>query len=194
MRNHLKLIVTASAAAVLLAACGTMGSSRRMSEFKTDSISAADFDGTWYVIANIPYALERNKVAARVEYHRRVDGRYQDLYIARKGSFDAREKTIESLTWSLDPPRNSTWRTRWLWPLSFDWAVLDYDADKGVLVSGAPSRKYAWVFARTPDVDAATYSAALDVLEQNGFERAAILRVPQTASQLGEPGFASTED
>ena len=187
--------VLASAFVLLLLACGTTGSSARESDFKTKAaISDSDFDGTWYVIANIPYALERNKVAARVEYHRRADGRYQDLYIARKGGFDAPEKTIESVTWALDPPANSHWRTRYLGPLKFDWSLLDHDADKGVLVAGGDSRKLAWVFARTPDIDDATFDAALDVLEQNGFDRAAILRVPQQASDLGRPGFAPSEN
>jgi len=193
MQKTMKFLVVLGATAAL-AACGTMSSSKRMEKLQRDSITEAELAGTWYVIANIPYALERNKVAARVEYVRREDGRYQDLYIARKGSFDAPEKTIESLTWSLDPPDNTQWRTRYFWPLSLDWAVLDHDADKGVLVSGAPSLQYAWVFARTPDLDDAAYTAALDTLERNGFDRAAILRVPQTPAQLGQPGFAPIKD
>ncbi len=195
MASRLGNLLLAAIAAILLAACGTMGSSGSERLFEsTDSVSDSELAGTWYVIANIPYALERNKVAARVEYIRRDDGRYRDLYIARKGSFGAPEKTLESLTWSLDPPKNTTWRTRWLWPLTFDWAVLDHDAESGVLVSGAPSRKYAWVFARTRDIDDATYNAALDVLERNGFERSAVKRVPQQPSDLGRPGFAAIED
>lgn len=179
----------------LLAACGTMGSSAKKSDFaSSDTISDSEFAGGWYVIANIPYALERNKVAARVEYNRRADGRYQDLYIARKGNFDAPEKTIESVTWSLDPPGNTRWRTRYLGPLKFDWALLDYDADKRVLVAGGPSRKLAWVFARTRVIDDATYAAALDVLERNGFERSRVMRVPQSPGDLGRPGFAPIEE
>ncbi len=195
MANRLGSLLLAAIAAISLAACGTMGSSDSKRLFDSaDSISDRELAGTWYVIANIPYALARNKVAARVEYIRRDDGRYRDLYIARKGSFGAPEKTLESLTWSLDPPANTTWRTRWLWPLTFDWAVLDYDAEDGVLVSGAPSRKYAWVFARTRELDDATYNAALDVLERSGFDRSSVKRVPQQASHLGRPGFAVIED
>ncbi len=194
MSTRNRTIALSIAAALLVTACGTMGGGRRMQELQRDSIAHADFAGTWYVIANIPYALERNRVAARVEYIRRGDGRYRDLYIARKGSFDAPEKTLEALTWSLDPPANTHWRTRWFWPLTFDWAVLEHDAEHKVLVSGAPSRKYAWIFARSPDLDDAAYEAALDVLEGNGFERAAIRRVPQQASDLGREGFAKIEE
>jgi len=194
MTFRLSLLLVALSA-MLLAGCGAMGSSNTKSVFETtEAISDSDFAGTWHVIANIPYALERNKVAARVEYNRRPDGRYQDLYIARKGSFDAPEKTIESVTWSLDAPSNSHWRTRYFGPLRFDWAVLDYDADKGVMVSGGTSRNLAWVFARTPDIDDATYTAALDVLERNGFDRARVMRVLQQPSDLGRPGFAAIQD
>lgn len=182
--------IAVAALPLLLAACGTMGSGKRMSELTRDTISDKEFAGTWYVVANIPYLMERNRVAARVEYIVREDGRYRDLYIARKGSFDAPEKTLESLTWSLDPPRNSNWRTRYFGPLHFDWAVLDFNADRSVLVSGAPSRKYAWVFSRTPEIDDAAFEAALDVLERNGFDRTSIKRVPQTPADLGQPGFA----
>lgn len=172
-----------------------MGSAIDMKGLKTpDSISDTDFSGRWYVIANIPYALERNKVAARVEYNRRPDGRYQDLYIARKGGFDAPEKTIESVTWSLNPPANSQWRTRFLGPLKFDWAMLRHDASSGVLVAGGTDRKLAWIFSRTPSLDDAAYAEALDVLSANGFDRTQVLRVPQQASDLGRPGFATIED
>ncbi len=195
MRNRLSLFVASAAIAVLLAACGTMGSRSDMKGLKSpDTISDAEFAGTWHVIANIPYALERNKVDARVEYNRRPDGRYQDLYIARKGGFDAPEKTIESVTWSLNPPANTQWRTRFLGPLKFDWALLQHDADKGVIVAGGADRKLAWVFARTRAIDDATYSAALDVLATNGFDRTRVLRVPQQVSDLGRPGFAPIED
>lgn len=195
MRTRFVYPLASLVIAALLTACGTLGSSSDMRDFKsTATITDAEFAGTWYVIANIPYALERNKVAARVEYNRRADGRYQDLYIARKGAFDAPEKTIESVTWSLNPPDNAQWRTRYLGPLKFDWALLDYDADKRVLVAGGPSRKLAWVFARTQTIDEASYTAALDVLERNGFERSRVMRVPQQPSDLGRPGFAIVND
>lgn len=195
MRIRLTLLVTAVVFSVLLSACGTMGSAGDMKGLQTpDTITDAQFAGDWYVVANIPYALERNKVGARVQYNRRPDGRYQDLYIARKGGFDAPEKTIESVTWSLNPPANTQWRTRYLGPLKFDWALLRHDAAKGVLIAGGADRKLAWVFARTREIDDATYAEALDVLASNGFDRSSVLRVPQQASDIGRAGFAPIED
>ena len=47
------------------------------------------YTGRWYVIANIPYFLERGKVASYDTYARRPDGTFTNDFTFRRGTFDA---------------------------------------------------------------------------------------------------------
>ena len=46
------------------------------------------FLGRWYIIANVPYFFERDKVGSYVEYRARDDGRVDDYYFARDDSLN----------------------------------------------------------------------------------------------------------
>lgn len=145
--------------------------------------------GRWYVIANIPYFAERGRVAGQVEYRLRADGRFDDLYTARKGGFDAPERTLRGKAWPLDPPDNTRWRSRFYWPFTFDFQVLHLDADAGHLLLAHPSRSYAWVMARQARIDADEYDDLLQRFRAEGYDVSKILKVPQFAEQVGAPGF-----
>lgn len=156
---------------------------------RVDAVDTDRFAGQWYVIANIPYAAEEGKVAGRVLYRERADGRFDDLYYSREGDFEAPEEVLEGVAWTLDPPRNSRWRSRFYWPFTFDFDVLYLDANYRFLVYGHPSRDYAWIMAREPEIEAQRYSQLLAELEGQGFEVDRVKRVVQTPAQLGQPGF-----
>ena len=53
-----------------------------------DRVDLERYMGRWYVIANIPYFGERGNVAGRAIYRLRDDGRIDDIYRYRDGSFD----------------------------------------------------------------------------------------------------------
>ena len=152
-------------------------------------VDAGRFAGQWYVIANIPYAAERGRVGGRVIYRQRADGRFDDLYYSREQSFDAPEELLEGLAWSLDPPRNSRWRSRFYWPLVFDFEVIYIDQEYRYLVYGHPSRDYAWIMARESTINQETYAELRALLRAQGFDPGRVLKVPQFPSQLGQPGF-----
>jgi len=172
---------------LLLAACSSMGVKK--SPLKTvDYVDLERYAGDWYVIANIPYFAERGNVAGRVNYRPRPDGRFDDEYYYKKKNFDGSEKSAKGIAWILDD-KNTHWRSRFIWPFTFDFYVIGLDEEYKTLALGHPSRKYGWIMARTPQMSDVDYAAWLDKMVENGYQREQFLKIPQQAADLGQPGF-----
>lgn len=147
------------------------------------------FMGRWYVIANIPYFGERGYVGSYVEYVLRPDGDIDDYFFGHQKSFDAplEKKTLKD--WVIPGTNNARWKARPFWPLAFDFLILDVDADYQTTLIGYPDKQWGWIFARTPEVDDATYAKLLAKLEAQGYDSTRFRKVPQRAAQIGQPGF-----
>lgn len=147
------------------------------------------FMGRWYVIANIPYFAERGYVGSYVEYSLRKDGAIDDYFFGHKKNFDAPldKKTLKDTV--VEGSNNAHWKSSPFWPLSFDFLILDVDPDYKTALIGYPDKKWGWIFARTPDVDDATYARLLDRLYAQGYDTARFRKVPQHPAQIGQPGF-----
>jgi apolipoprotein D and lipocalin family protein len=173
--------------ATSLAGCASLRGSETL-----DTVERVDLDrylGQWYVIANIPYFGERGNVAGRAIYRMREDGRMDDIYLYRKGDFDSPEQRLEGVAWVVDETSKARWKVRFYWPFTFDYYIVGLDEDYQWSLVGHPSRRYAWIMAREPRMDDALYESLLDRLAALGFERDALLKVPQFPEQVGQPGF-----
>lgn len=135
--------------------------------------------GRWYVIANIPYFLEKGKVASYDTYTRRPDGRLGNDFTFRSGGFDAPEKTWHGVAWVTNPATNAEWKVRFLWPLTTTYLVLELDPDYRWAVVGTPNRQLAWVLARERSLAPEVYDAILTRAAAQGIPREAFALVPQ---------------
>ena len=145
--------------------------------------------GEWYVIANIPYFAERGNVAPRVIYEQRADSeKMDDLYFYRE-AFDEEEEDLRGIAWVVDDRTNAVWKTRFVWPFTFDYYVLAVSEAYDVVAVGHPSRDYAWIMAREQRIDDETYAEFLDVFTRQGWDASRILKIPQFPEQVGQPGF-----
>jgi apolipoprotein D and lipocalin family protein len=151
-------------------------------------IDLARYMGDWYVIANIPYFAERNKVATLDRYVLRPDGRIENIYVFRKG-FDQPQKQYNAIATPVPGSGDAHWKIQFLWPFKADYLVLEVAPDYQWALIGHPSRKYAWVFARDPAMEAAQYTALVQRLARHGYDPASLQRVPQFAQDLGKPGY-----
>lgn len=176
------LALSGLAAALVLAACASRPTAPTQPTF--DSLDPQRFAGRWYVIAHIPYFAERGRVGAYVEYVAREDGRFDDYYVSRKGSFDAPERRQRGLAWIPDPAHPGRWRVRFYWPFTADFYVLYVDEAYEHALLGHPSRDLAWIYARTPRIDEARYAELLGRLADLGYDATRLVRVPQFPDQL----------
>jgi len=146
------------------------------------------FSGDWHVIANIPYFAERGKLATRVGYRLRDDGKIDDLYFFRR-AFDKPEDSWEGIGEVVDTETNARWRVQFVWPFWFDYVIHDVGPDYEWAIVGHPSRDYAWIFARTPQIEPALYADLVARFAALGYDPSLILKVPQRPEDIGQPGF-----
>jgi len=147
------------------------------------------FSGKWYVIANIPYWAEKDKVGTYVEYVQREDGMLDDFYYFQPDNFASKQDRWEGVAWVMDDGSNAIWKTQFVWPLKVDYVILEVDADYQTALVGHPERKLAWLFSREARMDQARYDELLGTLSAQGFDASQVRRVPQRREDLGQPGF-----
>jgi apolipoprotein D and lipocalin family protein len=140
------------------------------------------FMGDWYVIANIPYILENGKVATLDRYAKRPDGRMDNIFLFRKGSFDAPEQEWRGVSWVHNHETNAEWRVQFIWPFRVPYLVIDLDPDYRWAVIGHPSRDYFWILARTRSLPEDVYRGILDRATTQGYDTSRIAKVPQPAA------------
>jgi apolipoprotein D and lipocalin family protein len=160
--------------ALTLAACSSAPTRESGSRQAAAQVDRERFMGRWYILANVPYFAERDKVASYVEYVPRADGKVDDLYHFRE-TLDGPEKRWEGVAWALDE-RGSRWRARFIWPFSTEFWVLHTD-DK-VAVVATPDAKLGWIYARTTTLDAAVYEDAVRRLAAFGVDTGKLVRIP----------------
>jgi len=191
MRTSVRLLATV-AVVVALVGCATtqLAPIPRGLPAEASSLDLSRFMGDWYVLAHIPTRPERNSYDALEQYTLRDDGRIDIRFSFCEGSADGPRKTLEMLAWVHDTATNAEWRVRPFWPLSFDYQVLELSPDYSLTVIGHPSRRYAWIMARTPEIDAETLDGITQRLAALGFETQRLRRVPHSGGGCPVPASA----
>jgi apolipoprotein D and lipocalin family protein len=169
-------------AATLLAGCSSTPMNSPPPLRTVSQVDLPRFMGTWYVIAHIPYSLERGKVATYDRYELRPDGRITTIFGFRRGSFDAPERQWRGVSWVVDTETNAEWRVQFLWPFRLPYLIVDLD-EVGYEWSAIahPSRNYFWVLARERSLPDETYRAILERAAAQGFDKGRVVKVPQPA-------------
>ena len=155
---------------------------------KADFVDSEKFSGEWYVIANIPYFAEKNKVGSKTTYLHRKGNLYDDIFEAHDDNFDSDFKKLTGKVKSLNA-QNNEWRSTFYWVLRFKFSVIHVDPDYNLMLLGHDSRDYGWVMARDKQVSDEDYQRALDIFTEHGFDISRFGKVPQFPEQLGQPGF-----
>ena len=187
MASLVRPLLAASLAA-LVVACAAPASRDLAPLEHGPPVDLARYMGDWYVIANIPYFAERNKVATLDRYALRPDGRIDNIYVFRKG-FDRPQQQYEAVATPVPGTGNAHWKVQFLWPFKADLLVLEVAPDYTWALIGHPSRKYAWIFSRSAAMEAAQYEALAARMARYGYDPAALRRVPQFEADLGKPGY-----
>lgn len=164
----------------LSASCwGLIGCTARPQLVTVAHVDLARMEGTWHVISNIPYWLEEGKVATADRYRLRSDGRMDNTYVFRRGSFDAPEEEWHGIAWVDDAASNAHWKVQFVWPFTTDYLIIDLDPDYRWLAVGHPSRDYFWILARERSMDPMVRAGILSRAQAQGYDPARIADVPQ---------------
>jgi len=173
--------------ALFISGCASFGSNEPLTT--VERVELDRYMGEWFVIANIPYFGERGNLAGRAIYRPRDDGRMDDIYLYKEGDFDQPDQRMEGVAWVVDEQTNARWKVRFFWPFRFDYVIIELDEDYQWVVVGHPSRDYAWIMAREPQMESSLYQELLERLDAQGFDSGALRKVAQFPYQVGQPGF-----
>jgi apolipoprotein D and lipocalin family protein len=143
-----------------------------------DRVDLERFMGRWYVLACTPIVIDKAAHNAIEHYRLDDDAKIQTTYQFRDGGFNGELKTYTPVGWVYDESTNVEWRMQFIWPFRSEYIILHVDEDYTETIVVHPNRKYAWVMARSPQLDTARYEQMLKQLEDNGYNMETIRKVP----------------
>ncbi len=171
---------------VLLAGCA---SAEQQPLALAPQVDLQRYVGRWYVIGHIPYWAERNVVGSYDEYTARADGTLGNVFNGHDRRLDAPLERTIGHAYVVAGTGNAKWRVSFLWPIYVSYLILYVDPDYHVALIGYPDRSLGWVLSRDNTMDDATYRALLSRFAAEGYDTSLFRRVPQTADEIGAPGF-----
>lgn len=178
----LPVMVSCGAAGLALTGCGNFSANPAAAgELKpiTKKVDLERFMGDWHVIAHIPVFLEKDAYNAVERYELAEDGSIPTRFTFNKGSLDGPVKTMRPKGFVYDKGTNAEWRMQFLWPFKAAYLITYLADDYGTTIIGVPSRKYAWIMARTKTLPDAEYKALVGELERQGHDISKLRKVPQ---------------
>jgi len=135
--------------------------------------------GDWRVIANIPYFAERDAYDSLESYALRPDGKIDNWFVFRRGSWEAPLKRYDFTARVLDHETNAEWRVRFLPFVNVAYLIIDLDPEYQWTVVGHPSRRYGWIMARDRRLPDDVYGGILNRLAAQGYDPGRFVKVPQ---------------
>ncbi|WP_429336646.1 lipocalin family protein [Paraburkholderia sp. 35.1] len=145
--------------------------------------------GLWYVIAETPVLSEHDYVGNYDEWTLRGDGRIDDKYLGRRHDFDAPVTGSHFVAKVMPGTGNTKWRVGLIWPLEVVVVTAYVDPDYRYTIRCVADGDMMWLLSRSPAMDEATYAEMRARLARMGVNLNRVRRVPQSAEQIGQPGF-----
>lgn len=174
--QKLGLITTVALISSLLAACVEDGGEPMET---VPYVDLQRFVGDWYVVANIPTAIEKGAHNAVESYALNSDGTIATTFTFNKDGFDGPLKTYQPKGFVLDKKTNARWGMRFIWPIKADFRIVYLDEDYQTTVIGRSKRDYVWVMSRTPEISDGEYDRIAEFVKSLGYDTTRLQRVPQ---------------
>ena len=130
--------------------------------------------GLWYEIAKIPNRFQKDCArGTTAEYELRDDGKItvvnkcvkDDGRIIEAKGIAKIEDIVSNAKLKVSFVSFFGWRPFW-----GDYWIIGLDKDYQWVVVGTPDRKYGWVLARSPSLDADVFEKIREIIERNGYD------------------------
>lgn len=144
-----------------------------------DSVNLERFMGDWYVIANIPHAIEKEAYNAIESYRLAEDGTIETTFTFNKGAFDGPLKTYKPRGFIQDKDSNAVWGMQFFWPIKAEYRIIYLTEDYTQTVIGRTKRDYVWIMARKPSIPDDDYNRILNFIKAQGYDLSKVQKVPQ---------------
>jgi apolipoprotein D and lipocalin family protein len=160
---------------LILAVSGCVSTGNLPAQKVVKQIDIKRYMGDWFVIAAIPtsfdspynpvehYTWNEKENRVDVDYHYNEDSLTGPLKHMNQNAF-------------IDSESNAEWKIQPFWPLRFSYLIVDLADDYSDVVIGVPSRKYAWIMARTTHMPEARFLAQKAKLQALGYDTSKLVR------------------
>ena len=160
---------------LMIAACSTPGPPLETVEY----VDLERFMGDWYVIGNIPTAIEKEAYNAVETYALDDDGTIATTFTFRKGGFDGPEKQYNPRGFVRNTESNAEWGMQFIWPVKADYRITHLSEDYRTVVIARNKLDYVWIMARQPQIPSEEYEALVAHVEGLGYDVTGLRKVPQ---------------
>ncbi len=148
------------------------------------SVDLERYVGLWYEIARIPNKFQDQCAwGATAEYTLRDDGRIDVINRCHKS--DGKVDDVKGLARIEDPISNARLKVSFFsilgWrPVWGDYWIIGLGNDYGYAIVGSPDRKYGWILAREPELEADALEEIFGTLQMRGYEPDDFQMTPQS--------------
>jgi apolipoprotein D and lipocalin family protein len=177
--------IVAVVLSLCVAACGSVASGQAPLK-SVDRLDVSRYMGTWYEVAKYPNWFQRNCAReTKATYslvsadHVTVDNSCLDKAGERQEAIGVARPAASARSAELQVRFAPDWLS-FLPMLWADYWVVDIDPTYQLVAVSEPGRRYLWILARTPQVDAQAYAALLGRLKLQGFDLGKLERTPQS--------------
>jgi apolipoprotein D and lipocalin family protein len=157
-------------------------------------VDLARFMGDWYVVANIPTAIERGAHNAVESYRLDKDGSIATTFTFRDGAFGGKVKRYCPRGFVSDDASNAIWGMQFIWPIKADYRIVFVSPDYQQSIVGREKRDNVWVMARTPRISETEFQDLRQRVEREGYDMTKLVRVPQQWPEPADAPARSAEE
>jgi apolipoprotein D and lipocalin family protein len=143
-----------------------------------DYVDLERFMGDWYVIANIPTALEKDAFNPLESYRLDDDGTIATTFSFNKGAFDGEKKIYHPRGFVKNTETNAEWGMQFIWPIKADYRVVYLDEDYQYTVIGRTKRDYVWVMARSAEISDEKWQELRSFVISLGYDETNLQKAP----------------
>jgi apolipoprotein D and lipocalin family protein len=144
-------------------------------------VDVKSYMGKWYEIASIPQIFATGCVGSTADYSLLKTGEVLVYNSCWLHSFEGRRNSAVGRARVADPETNSKLIVRFPRnPFEGKYWIIELDKDYQYAVVGHPSRDYAWILSRTPQMDPGILEELMTRLEfRHGYDVSRLEMTPQ---------------
>lgn len=174
--------------ALLVLGCVSLAKDSRPAVQTKDYVDLNKYIGKWYEVASIPQSFQKQCVAdTSAQYSLAEDGliKVYNSCTTSAGKVSAAEARARIT----DATSNSKLKVTfvkiidWVFAFGGNYWILDVDNGYNVALVGDPSRGYAWILSRQPDLSKAQWVDAEKTFKSQGYDTCKILTSIQTGGE-----------
>ena len=156
-------------------------------KYRSTTVKNVDIDrfmGKWFVIASIPTWFETTASNAVETYAKNADGSIHVSFSYYDNDPSGEFKEMTQKAYVVDEQTRGHWKIRPIWPLLFDYLVIDLDTENyEYTVIGRPNKANVWIMARSPHISDDLYRKLVRKVVSQGYDELEIKKVQQEWKQ-----------